>query len=623
LFSNNIKLFSSKKAHLNLGFFFTIFFISYLQANQDFHISDSKIIKLSNKISWHGILDFNEGSLESKNQLEYLSDIQNFNPKKELRLSIDKYLEFLKGKNEFFCKYPSRAIFISENIQEIPEIDLSNCVEYNAWKENGSIKSISFMYVTGYLKNPASFFGHTLLKFNRDSQINGQSLLERSLNYGAETNDDAALPYVIKGLIGKYKASLQDETFFRLSAQYQEFQMRDIYEYKLNLSSYQKNIILAYTYEMKAKSYNYYFLGDNCAYRINRILGVALEGEPMPKTPWKAPIDLLIKIQDSELVSEIIYHPSQTTRAISSIEKLDKAEKDTLYKIFNNNIAKINNIDDLDSLDLRLAAIDYLNYKKLKAFKSDNENELEQIDSIRKNILLKIDSDNKNQQRVIKPKAYPHEISRPTLIRYKLHKNDGGKNAHTFMLRGANFEILDQDKSKMGNSEFIFLSPQISFYEDNLFIDEITLFKVTSLNDFKTLLPNELNYSWGIDVSRRNISSICYPCNVSSVSGIIGKSFYINENLSFYSLLEPSIHQSRKNSGNKSISFSSGMIISIDKLKINFNLDKLEFEKNNIFDEMVRKIEVKINLSKNFDFSIYIKNGSKTNNLGVNLNRYF
>lgn len=623
MFSNNIKLFSTKKAHLNLGFFFTIFFISYLQAYQDFHISDSKIIKLSNKISWHGILDFNEGSLESKNQLEYLSDIQNFNPKKELRLSIDKYLEFLEGKNEFFCKYPSRAIFISENIQEIPEIDLSNCVEYNAWKENGSIKSISFMYVTGYLKNPASFFGHTLLKFNRDSQIKGQSLLERSLNYGAETNDDAALPYVIKGLIGKYKASLQDETFFRLSAQYQEFQMRDIYEYKLNLSSYQKNIILAYTYEMKAKSYDYYFLADNCAYRINRILGVALEGEPMPKTPWKAPIDLLIKIQDSELVSEIIYHPSQTTRALSSIEKLDKAEKDTLYKIFNSNIAKINNIDDLDSLDLRLAAIDYLNYKKLKAFKSDNVNELEQIDSIRKNILLKIDSDNKNQQRVIKPKAYPHEISRPTLIRYKLHKNDGGKNAHTFMLRGANFEILDQDRSKMGNSEFIFLSPQISFYEDNLFIDEITLFKVTSLNDFKTLLPNELNYSWGIDVSRRNISSICYPCNVSSVSGIIGKSFYINENLSLYSLLKPSIHQSRKNSGNKSISFSSGMIISIDKLKINFNLDKLEFEKNNIFDEMVRKIEVKINLSKNFDFSIYIKNGSKTNNLGVNLNRYF
>ena len=79
------------------------------------------------------------------------------------------------------------------------------------------------MYVTGYLQNPASFFGHTLLKFNRGNR--NQSLLDRSLNYGAETNNDAALPYVIKGLIGKYKAALQEESFFRLSAEYQEFQM--------------------------------------------------------------------------------------------------------------------------------------------------------------------------------------------------------------------------------------------------------------------------------------------------------------------------------------------------------------------------------------------------------------
>lgn len=623
MLSNNLKLFSTKKAQFNLGFFFIIFFISYIQAYQDFYISDSKITKFSNSASWHGIIDFNKGSLESKNQNDYLSDVQDFSPQKELKLSINKYIEFLKGDNDFFCKYPARAIFISENFQEIPEKSLSNCIEYASWIENSSIQSISFMYVTGYLKNPASFFGHTLLKFNRSSDGNYQPLLERALNYGAETNDDAALPYVVKGLIGKYKASLQDESFFRLSAQYQEFQMRDIYEYKLNLSNYQKNIILAYTFEMKSKSYDYYFLGDNCAYRINRILGIALEGEPMPKTPWKAPIDLLIKIHDSGLVSEIIYHPSQTTRTLSSIESLKKGDKEILYEIFNNDLSDIDNIDSLNSLSLRLAAIEYLNYRKLKSFKNNNKNELEQIDSLRKNILLKINLDNKNKQRAIKPNAYPHVISRPTLISYKIHKNDGTESAHTFRLRGANFEILDQDKSKNGNSEFVFLSPQISFYENKLFVDHITLFKVLSLNDFKTTLPNELNYSWGIDISRRNISSICYPCNVSSVTGTIGKAIFINKNLSLYSLLNPSIHQSRKNSGNKSISISSGAIISLNSLKIKLNLEKLEFEKSDVFDEVSRTIEVKVNLNQNFDFSFYLKNSSKVNNFGINLNKYF
>ena len=552
-----------------------------------------------------------------------MADIQNFSPQKELKLSINKYKEFLKGDNDFFCKYPARAIFISENFQEIPKIDLSNCVEYSLWIENDSIQSISFLYVTGYLKNPASFFGHTLLKFNRYSDGDYQPLLERSLNYGAETNDDAALPYVIKGLIGKYKASLQDESFFRLSAQYQEFQMRDIYEYKLDLSDYQKNIILAYTFEMKSKSYDYYFLGDNCAYRINRILGIALEGEPMPKTPWKAPIDLLIKINDSGLVSQVIYHPSQTTRTLSSIESLNKTDKEVLYKVFNKNFFDIYNVDSLDSLNLKLAAIEYLNYKKLKSFKNNNKNELEQIDSLRKSILLKINSNIESKHRVIKPNAYPHKISRPTLISYKIHKNDGAQSAHSIRLRGANFEILDQDKSKNGNSEFVFLSPQISFYEDKVFIDHVTLFKVLSLNDFKTILPNEFNYSWGIDVSRRNISSICYPCNVSSVTGTIGKASYINEKLSIYALLNPAIHQSRKNSGNKSISVSSGMIITLNSLKIKLNLEKLEFEKNDQFDEISKTLEIKFNLNQNFDFSFYLKNGSKVNNFGINLNKYF
>ena len=142
-----------------MGFFFIIFFISHIQAYQDFYISYSKITKFSNSASWHGIIDFNKGSLESKNQNDYLSDVQDFSPQKELKLSINKYIEFLKGDNDFFCKYPARAIFINENFQEIPKKSLSNCIEYASWIENSSIQSISFMYVTGYLKNPASFLG--------------------------------------------------------------------------------------------------------------------------------------------------------------------------------------------------------------------------------------------------------------------------------------------------------------------------------------------------------------------------------------------------------------------------------------------------------------------------------
>ena len=46
------------------------------------------------------------------------------------------------------------------------------------------------MYVTGYLKNPASFFGHTLIKFNTLKGTQQNNLLDSTLNYGADTNND-------------------------------------------------------------------------------------------------------------------------------------------------------------------------------------------------------------------------------------------------------------------------------------------------------------------------------------------------------------------------------------------------------------------------------------------------
>jgi hypothetical protein len=382
--------------------FFLLFTAPSLISSEALNSTIDKIQTLGDSNSWHGILDYSESELEIKDDKQYLSSVNNFSPQKELELSLIEYNKYLKGRSDFFCRHPSRAFFITRHISSLPKFNYQRCEEYTKWIEDGDITSISFMYVTGYLKNPASFFGHTLLKFNRGLGNQSQPLLERSLNYGAETNNDAALPYVVKGLIGKYKAALQEESFFRLSAEYQEFQMRDIFEYKLSLTDYQKNIILSYTYEMQFRKYDYYFLADNCAYRINRILGLALGGEPMPKTPWKAPIDLLIKIHDSGLVTDIIYHPSQTTKMIASIESLSVYDKKIFYAVLNNKPNKYENLGSLESTSVKLAAIEYLNYIKLKAYKENDEAALQDIDRARKKILLSI-----NPKKTFKRKKFP------------------------------------------------------------------------------------------------------------------------------------------------------------------------------------------------------------------------
>jgi len=603
--------------------FFLLFTAPSLISNEAGILIIDEIKALGNSSAWHGILDYSESELEVKDSKQYLSSINNFSPQEELKLSLIEYNEYLKGRSNFFCRHPARAFFITHHISSLPKFNYQGCEEYTKWIEDGDITSISFMYVTGYLKNPASFFGHTLLKFNRGLGNKRQTLLERSLNYGAETNNDAALPYVVKGLIGKYKAALQEESFFRLSAEYQEFQMRDIYEYKLSLTDYQKNIILSYTYEMQFRKYDYYFLADNCAYRINRILGLALGDEPMPKTPWKAPIDLLIKIHDSGLVTDIIYHPSQTTKMIASIELLTEDDKKLFYSVLNNKPNQYENLGSLESTSVKLAAIEYLNYLKLKAYKENDEGALQDIDKARKKILLNINPKKTFKKKKVALTAFPHEINRPTRISYNALQIGGGGVAHSFKLRGANFELLDKDKTKKTRSEFVFLSPKISYFDNELFFDELIFFKILSLNDLRIKIPNESNISWGVDISRKNLSKSCYPCSISSLTGTIGKSVYLNDSSTFYSLLDGSVHQSRKNSGNISSKIRAGFLFDIKNTKINVGFEKNKFEKNDRFNENSNFIDIKFNMSKDYDFSIMYVSSNKKSYSSVAINRYF
>ena len=187
---------------------------------------------------------------------------------------------------------------------------------------------------------------------------------------------------------------------------------------------------------------------------MNLILGLALGEDPMPNLPWAAPIDLLIGLNNSGAVGEISYHPSQTTKVISAISDLDNNEKKQFRNTFKDFDKNYNVLSD----KTKYAVLENLNYLKLKNFKEGNQEELERIDEKRKAILLSLDDTEEFERKTIMNQGYPHEINYPTLIRYSSKKISDKDLIHSFRLRGANFEVLDKDKTRNGNSEFMFLS---------------------------------------------------------------------------------------------------------------------------------------------------------------------
>ena len=151
----------------------------------------------------------------------------------------------------------------------------------------------------------------------------------------------------------------------------------------------------------------------------------------------------------------------------------------------------------------------------------------------------------------------------------------------------------------------------------------IAFFKILSLNDLKVKIPNEHNTSWGVDISRKNLSKSCYPCSISSLTGTIGKSIYLSDSSTFYSLLDGSVHQSRKNSGNMSSKIRLGFLFDIKNTKINVGFEKNKFEKNDKFNEKSSFIDIKFNMSKEYDFSIIHVNSNKKSYSSIAINKYF
>ena len=316
-----------------------LFFYHFANAELALASVENEIIdQLSKDHRWHKILGLKDKKLDYIGQDFYLSDTSNFSSKDELIETIKIYINFINdpSQSQKACQLPGRLIFISQLIKDLPKFDAKKCKLFSAWTKNSTIDSVSLLFVSGYFQNPASFFGHTLIKFN--STNNNSFLLDGSLNYGANTSNDAALPYVIKGLFGGYDASLTTEKFFRHSAIYSEFQMRDIWEYKLILTQDQVNLILGHTFEILNKNAQYFFLSDNCAYRMSRIIGMAANTELIPKNlPWSSPIDLLMSLQKKGLLSEPLFQPSVQSRALNSINILTPSKK----KIFESIALKI------------------------------------------------------------------------------------------------------------------------------------------------------------------------------------------------------------------------------------------------------------------------------------------
>src|SRR5262249_27241324 len=132
-------------------------------------------------------------------------------------------------------------------------------------------RSVTFVFSSYYLNNPASAFGHAFLRINRaDDEIpeERRQLLDYAIDYTAQVDTDNPIVYALKGIFGLFPGTFRKIPFYFKVREYNDYESRDLWEYELDLDEHQRKLLLAHVWELGSTFFPYYYVTANCAYAI-------------------------------------------------------------------------------------------------------------------------------------------------------------------------------------------------------------------------------------------------------------------------------------------------------------------------------------------------------------------
>lgn len=254
----------------------------------------------------------------------YLHANGRFNPHDELTAEISA---FASGTAK--CAFPARFKLLQKH--GLVTGNLENCAEYRQFLEDVRPKGITLLFTNAYMSNPASLFGHTLLRI--DTARKGTQMLAHGVNFGANSGTEYGFIFALKGLTGGYEGVYSVSPYWDIINTYNNIENRDIWEYTLNLTAEEKELFVDHLYEMRNAKIRYYFLSKNCSYMILELLeAVRPELKLTADFPvYAIPLDTLKAVKNvPELVSAAVYRPARYTHIKYSLEQMSGKQ----YELF-------------------------------------------------------------------------------------------------------------------------------------------------------------------------------------------------------------------------------------------------------------------------------------------------
>jgi hypothetical protein len=404
-----------------------------------------------------------------------------------------------KESQSAWCRFPARAQFLVEKGFLQASQDLQ-CEELDYWRGRFSTDEIVLVSPEPYLKNVASVFGHTFLRLDAADKVKHPVLLSKALNYYADVGSTGStVAYIAKGLTGHFPGIIEVAPYFQKLRKYSDNEDRDIWEYKLTLSKEQIQMFIDHVWEVKGHSFNYFFLDENCSYRLIALLDVVTPTHRVREDFYfdALPLDTVRAFQKHGLIAESTYVPSARKRFYEQLSSLNAAQRKQLMALMNDELY----YDDID--DLKVMAV----MSRYNGLQMQVEPERRPLHTMQVNKLIRKQYESgqilpadSTQLKSRDPLASGHDRVRMQMG----WQHEDGKDALLLGMRAAYHDFHDPQSAYQRGIQMDVLDVLLRVADNNQ-SDETSLEKMRWFG-LQSYSPGDdffANSSWGFNVSRQ------------------------------------------------------------------------------------------------------------------------
>lgn len=497
-------------------------------------IDKSLQAKLASEQEWHLLLHYREdlfgGYTSEQDDLGFfMSPDGKTDPQAELDATLKQFFSddlVGRSKQPAQCAFIARYTWLKQRLAfDDTRLQPMACERFDRWFADFEARSITLIFPSAFLNNPASMFGHTLLRVDQRGQTDSTRILAYTINYAADVPPDAGMAYPIRGIFGGYRGYFSTIPYYLKVREYRDIENRDIWEYRLNFTEHQVRRLLMHAWELGNASFDYYFFKENCSYHLLALLDYA---DPTLHLTdeflfWTVPADTVRVIASKlGLVSSIAYRPSRSNVIRRKRESLPSEEREIAYRLTRDigeltlpAFVQLSLTKKAFLLDL---ASDYLRYRI-----DTTDEPLPELKERNRAVLtarsqLRIPSQEFTVAPFAKQPELGHKTSRATV-------GAGWRNNDTFeevTVRAGYHDLLDPEVGYTPDAQIELASVSLRHYNrvDQTRIERATLANVLSLSPIDSVFHAP---SWKINAGVNTIRfGNCQLCSNGVLNGGIG-----------------------------------------------------------------------------------------------------